>query len=175
MLWLAGYKRNGLPYGLMKLHELLVRDMIAYFEKGKVARKKIKRARKAVKSALKVAKKKKIKPGMTINLARQALGELCEEIEYTRKVISVATDEMNYAIRRIEEERVGEVLSLIEQAEKHFNSKEGEKAMALLKKSKDKMKNKILEKTRNAVFGHNFTDVKYLKAELQKRIKGTFK
>jgi hypothetical protein len=61
MLWLAGYKSNGLPDGLIKLHEFLLRDVIAYFEKGKVARKKLKHARKAVNQALKMAQKKKIR------------------------------------------------------------------------------------------------------------------
>jgi len=175
MLWLGGYKRNGLPYGLIRLHEFLLRDMIAYFEKGKVARKKIKDARKAVKQALKIAKKKKIKPTLKINLARQVLEELLEEAEYTRKVLRAAAHEMDDAIRRISEEKVGEVLSLIDSAHEHFGNKEIERARDLLRDSQAKMDKKILEKTRKAVLGGINSDVKNLKYELQERSKKTSK
>jgi hypothetical protein len=171
MLWLGGYKRNGFPYGLIRLHEFLLRDMIAYFEQGKVARKKIRNARKAVKQALKMAKKKKINPSLKINLARQVLEELLEETEYTRKVIRAAAEEMDNAIQRIEEERVGEVLSLIDRAHEHFRNKEIEKAMNLLRDSQAKMRNKILEKTRTAILGGIHSDVKNLKYELQEKNK----
>jgi hypothetical protein len=173
MLWLAGYKRNGLPYGLIKLHEFLLRDIIAYFEEGKVARKKIKDARKAVKQALKMAKKKKINPSLKINLARQILEELLQELDYTRKVLRAAAEEMDSAIRHIEEERVGEVLSLVDRAHEHFRNKEMERAMDLLRESEVKMRNKILEKTRTAILGGIHSDVKNLKYELQEKKKKT--
>lgn len=175
MFWLAGYKRKGLPYGLTRLHEFLLRDMIAYFEEGKLARKKMKAARKALKQALKMAKKKKIKPSLKINEARQALEELLEETNYTRKVLRAAADEMDNAIRRIEEEKVGEVLSLIASADEHFGNKDVEKGMDLLRDSQAKMGNKVLEKTRKAVLGGIHSDVKNLKLELQERSKKTSK
>ncbi len=168
-MWLAGYKRNGLPDGLIRLHEFLLRDVIDYFEKGKVARKKMKHARKAVKQALKMAKKKKIKPSLKINLARQALQELLEETEYTRNVLRATAAEMDSAIRRIEEERIGEVLSLIDRASEHFGKKEIGKAMDLLRHSQAKMGKRILEKTRTALLGGIRSDVKNLKYELQER------
>lgn len=171
MLWLHGYKRNGLPCGLIRLHEFLLRDMIAYFEEGKVARKKIKDARKAVKQALKMAKKKKINPSLKINLARQVLEELLEEAENTRKVIKATAEEMDNAIRCIEEERVGEVLSLVDRSHELFRNKEMERAMDLLRESQAKMKNKILEKSRTAILGGIHSDVKNLKYELQEKRK----
>jgi len=173
MLWLIGYKRNGLPEGLIRLHEFLLRDMIAYFEDGNLARKKIKSARKAVKLSLRMAKKKKIKPCLKMNLARQALGELFEEIEYTRKVVRAAAAEMDSAIRRIEEERVGELLVLIDRANEHFGKKEIGRAMDLLRDSRAKMGNRVLEKTRSALLGGIDSDVKNLKYELQERGKKT--
>jgi hypothetical protein len=173
MLWLAGYKRNGLPYGLIKLHEFLLKDIIAYFEEGKVARKKIKDAQKAVKQALKMAKKKKINPSLKINLARQILEELLQETEYTRKVIRAAAEEMEKAIRSIEEERVGEILALVDRSHELFRNKEIGRAMDLLKESQAKMKNKILEKTRTAILGGIHSDVKNLKYELQEKRKKT--
>jgi hypothetical protein len=174
MLWLVGYRRNGLPDGLIRLHEFLIRDVIAYFEEGKVAREKIRGARKALKQALRMAKKKKIKPSVKINLARQALQELLEETEYTRRVLRSASAEMDNAIRRIEEEKIGEVLSLIDRASVHFGNKETERATHLLKESRAKMKNKTLGKTRAALLGGIHSDVKNLKHELQERRKKTF-
>jgi hypothetical protein len=173
MLWLAGYKRDGLPYGLIKLHEFLLKDMIAYFEQGKLARKKIKDARKAVKQALKMAKKKKINPSLKINVARRVLEQLLGEIDCTRKVLRAAGEEMENAIRHIEEERVGEVLSLIDRAHEYFRNKEIEKGMDLLRDSQAKMGKKILEKTRTAVLGGIHGDVKNLKYELQEKRKKT--
>jgi len=173
MLWLAGYKRNGLPDGLIRLHEFLLRDVIAHFEDGKLARKKIKDARKAVKHALKMAKKKKIKPSLKMNQARQALEELFEETEYTRKVVSATAAEMDGAIQRIEEERIGEVFSLIDRASEHFGRKEIGRAMDLLRDSQAKMRKRILEKTRTAHLGGIDSDVKNLKYELQERSKKT--
>jgi hypothetical protein len=171
MLRLGGYKRNGLPYGLIRLHEFLLRDMIAYFEKGKVARRKIKDARKAVKQALKMARKKRINPSLKINLARQALEELREETDYTRKVLRAAAEEMDNAIRIIEEERVGEAISLIDRAHEHFRNREIDKGMDLLRESQPKMEKKILEKARTAILGGIHGDVKKLKYELQERRK----
>ncbi len=90
MLWLAGYKRNGLPDGLIRLHEFLLRDVIDYFEKGKVARKKMKHARKAVKQALKMANGNKAKAAKLLGIHRTGLyqrllrlnlgGEFCKSI-----------------------------------------------------------------------------------------------
>jgi hypothetical protein len=158
---------------LIRLHEFLLRDMIAYFEQGKVARRKIKDAQKAVKQALRMAKKKKINPSLKINLARQVLEELLKETEYTRKVIRATAEEMDKAIRCIEEERVGEILALVDRSHELFRNREMTKAIDLLRESQAKMKNKILEKTRTAILGGIHSDVKNLKYELQEKRKKT--
>ena len=46
------YKRNGLPFGLITIHEILVRDIFHYFENGRFVRKKNREARKAISAAL---------------------------------------------------------------------------------------------------------------------------
>ena len=171
MLWLGAYKRNGLPEGLIRLHEFLLRDVIGYFEKGKLTRRKLRDARKAVNQALKMARKKRVKPTLKINLARQALRELFKETEYTREVLRATAAEMDTAIRRIETERIWEVISLIERASEHFGNKEIGKATDLLRDSRTKMKNRVLEKTRTAVLGGIHSDVKNLKYELLERSK----
>jgi hypothetical protein len=169
MFSLSRYKKKGLPYGLIRLHEFLVEDMIVYFEKGKLTRKKIKEARKSSKQALKVAKKKKINPGVKINQAREALEELREELDYTRKVLRVTGVEMDNAIRHIEEERIGEVLALMDRARERFRNKEIEKGLEVLKESQSKMEKKILDKTRKVVLTGIHSDVKNLKYELEER------
>jgi hypothetical protein len=171
MFRLGGYKRKGFPHGLIRLHEFLLEDMIVHFEKGKIARRKIKEARKAVKQALKMAKKKKVNPSLKINLAREAMEGLLEEAAYTRKALKATAEEMDNAIRRVEEEKVGEVLALINRAHEHFRNKENEKAMDLLRESQVKMRKKILEKSRTAILGGIESDVKILKRELEERSK----
>ena len=169
MLSLSRYKRKGLPYGLISIHESLVEDMIAYFEKGKLTRKRMKEARKAVKQALKLAKKKKINPGVKINQAREVLEELREEVQYTRKVVRATAEEMENAIRHIEEERIGEVLALMDRARERFRDKEIEKGLDALRESHGKMTKKILDKTRQAVLAGIHSEVKNLKYELEER------
>jgi hypothetical protein len=113
----------------------------------------------------------RVKPTLKINLARQALRELLKETEYTREALRAAAAEMDTAIRRIETERIWEVLSLIDRASEHFGNKEIERAADLLRDSRTKMKNRVLEKTRTAVFGGIHRDMKNLKFELLERSK----
>jgi alanyl-tRNA synthetase len=169
MLSLVRYKRKGLPNGIISIHEFLLEDMITYFEKGKVTRAKIKGARKALKQALKLARKKKINPGVKINQAREEWEELREEVEYTRKALRATAEEMENAIRRIEEERIGEVLALMDRARERFRSKDMEGGIDLLKQSQGKMESKVLEKSRGALLGGIHGKVKNLKVELEKR------
>jgi methionine aminopeptidase len=169
MLLLSRYKRKELPHRLIRIHESLVEDMIAYFEKGKITREKMKEAGKAVKQALKLAKKKKINPGVKINQAREVLEKLREEVQYTRKVVRATAEEMEKAIRHIEEERIGEVQALIDLARERFRNKEIEKGLDVLKEAQGKMTKKVLDKTRQAVLAGIHSEVKNLKYELEER------
>jgi hypothetical protein len=169
MLSLSRYKKDGLPDGLIRLHEFLVEDMIVYFEKGKLTRKKMKEARKAVKQALKLAKKKKINPGVKINQAKEIIEELREEVEYTRKVLRATAEEMENALQQIEDERIEETLALIDLARERFRGKEIEKGLQVLKESQSKMEKKILDKTRKLVLAGIHSEVKNLKYELEER------
>jgi hypothetical protein len=169
MLSLSRYKKKGLPEGLIRLHEFLLEDMIVYFEKDKLTRKKTKEARKAVKQALKLARKKKINPGVKINQAREFIEGLRQEVEYTRKALRAPAEEMENALRHIEEERIGEGLALIDLARERFRGKELEKGLQALKESQEKMEKKILDKTRKAVLAGINSKVKKLKYELEER------
>jgi hypothetical protein len=169
MLSLARSKRKDLPYAIITIHESLLEDMINYFEKGKVTRAKIKGGRKALKQALKLARKKKINPGVKINQAREEWEELREELEYTRKALRATAEEMENAIGRIEEERIGEVLALMDGARERFRSKDIEGGIDLLKQSQGKMESKVLKKSRGMLLGGIHGKVKNLKVELEER------
>jgi hypothetical protein len=143
--------------------------MIAHFEKGRITREKMKEARKAVKLALKLAKKKKINPGVKINQAREVLEELRGEVQYTRKVVRATAEEMEKAIQHIEEERIGGVQALIDRARERFRNKEIEKGLDLLKEAQGKMTKKVLDKTRQAILAGIHSEVKNLKYELEER------
>jgi hypothetical protein len=169
MFFLSRSKRKELPHRLIRIHESLLEDMIAYFEKGKVSREKMKEVGKALKQALKLAKKKKINPGVKINQAREVLEGLREEVQYTRKVIRATAEEMEKALGHIEEERIGEVLALIDRARERFRDKQIVKGLDVLREAQGKMKKKILDKTRQAVLAGLRSEVKNLKYELEER------
>jgi len=89
MFFLFRCNKGGIPYGLIKFHDLLVKDTVKYFEKGKEVRKGIREARKALNRALKIVKKKKRNPGVMIGRALSVLKGFSDEIEYTRKALRV--------------------------------------------------------------------------------------
>ena len=62
MLTMFRYKRKGLPYGLIAVHEFLAQDMFNYFEKGRFVRKRMRKAGKSIRGALRFARKKKTFP-----------------------------------------------------------------------------------------------------------------
>ena len=169
MLLLSRYRRKELPHKLIRIHESLVEEMIVYFEKGKLPRAKMKEAGKALKQALKLAKKKKINPGVKINQARENLEGLREEVQYTLKVVRATAEEMEKAIRHIEEERIGQVLALMDRARERFRDKQLEKGLEALREAQGKMTKKILDKTRQAVLAGIRSEVKNLKYELEER------
>jgi len=62
MFWRYRYRKKGLASGLIKIHEFLLEDIIRYFEKEKLVKKRLKEARKTIKKAIRFGKKKKIYP-----------------------------------------------------------------------------------------------------------------
>jgi len=169
MFLLNGYKRNGLPSGLIKLHEFLLEDIIQYFEKGKTVKKRVKGARKAVKQALRFAKKKKVYPSDKTDRAIELMEALEEEVEYTHQVLKNSAAEMEGLIIQIKEERVGNVSSLISTARKHFRKKELEKGMALLKEAQNQLGEKFLLKTRKAFLAGIDSEIKKIKREIENK------
>jgi hypothetical protein len=167
MFSLFRYSKDGLPYGLIKAHDCLLEDIIAYFEKGKDIRKGIKEARKAVKKSLKLTKKKKINSLEKIEVARNVFKKFHEELEYTHKALQTTFINMEQALEQIEEERVNEPLALIENARDLCRKKEFEKAVEALKTSQSKIEEKVLRKTRTVLFGGLSNEVKNLKKEIE--------
>lgn len=166
---LYGYKKYGLPYGLIKLHEFLLEDIIVCFEKGKFTRKRIKEARKAVRQALRFAKRKKIYPSVKTDRANELLKELLEEVEYTHQVLKETALEMESMITSIKEERVGNIPLLINTAREHFRNNELEKGIELLRKAQSKLGTKFLLKTREKVLAGIGSEIKKMKYEIQRK------
>jgi len=166
------YQRNGLPYGLISIHEFLVRDIFRYFEKSRFARKKNRDARKAINAALRFAKKKKTYPSKKTAEALDALGQMQDELEYTHKVILTAFEEAETIIKMISQEKVGETIPLVENARDRFKNHDLEGGMELLKKAQENLKNKFLLKSRKASLAGIDSDVKKLKYELIERRNG---
>ena len=171
MFTLYRYKKNGLPYGLIKLHEFLLEDIILYFERGKFIRKRVKKARKTIKQALKFAKKKKIYPSKKTDLALELMEELREEVDYTHQVLKKAAIEMESMIIQIKEERVVNISSLIITAREHFREKELEKGMELLEEAQNELQKKPLLKTRKSVLAGIDSEIKKIKYEIEKKQK----
>ncbi len=166
-MFLFRYKKDGLPLGLIRVHEVILRDTVEHFEKGKDIRARIKQARKAVKKALRVAKKKNINPGIKIGMALEEFEQIREELEYTRKSLIATYSKLSDALERIQQERIEKPVSLIENARELFREKHIERGIEKLKKSRDEMGKKVLLKTRSAVFGGISNEVKDLKREIE--------
>ncbi len=163
------YRRNGLPYGLITIHESLVQDIFRYFENGRFIRKNTRKARKSINAALRFARKKKTFPSNKTADALDALGQMQDELEYTNKAILTAYEEAEAVIKLISQEKIGEVIPLVENARQQFKSHDIEGGMALLKEAREKLKNKFLLKSRKSVLAGLDSDVKKLKHELMER------
>lgn len=172
MFFLFRYNKDGIPQGLIKFHDLLLEDTVAYFEKGKAIRKRIKNARKAIDKAIKLAIKKKRNPGVMLGTAHKALQGLHSEVEHTRKALKAISDNMEKALSQIENERIKEPVTLIEKARGCFERKDIEKGVGLLKELKQQAEKKQLLKTRTALFCGISDEVRDLKHEINAGAKG---
>lgn len=171
MFTLYRYKKNGLPSGLIKLHEFLLEDIILYFERGRFIGKRIKKARRAIKQAIRFAKKKKIYPSKKTDLILECMEELREEVDYTYQVLQKAAVEMESMIIQIKEERVEDISLLINTARDHFREKEHEKGTELLEEAQNELEKKLLLKTRKNVLAGFDSEIKKIKYEIGKKQK----
>jgi hypothetical protein len=167
MFFLFRYNKDGIPYGLIKFHDSFIKDTVKYFEKGRQVRRRTREARKAINRALKIAKKNKRKPAVMIGTALRVIRGFSDEIEYTRKALRATYENMEDALKQIEEERIEEPITLIESAHELFEKKDFEKGVELLEESREKLKKKLLLKTRTALFCGISSEVKDLKREIE--------
>jgi len=163
MFSLFRYKKNGLPSGLIKLHEFILEDTIHYFEKNRAIKKKVKEVHKTVKQAFRFAKKKKVYPSSKTDHAMALLEALREEVDDTHQVLQKSAAEMEALILQIKEERVERVSVLIDTARMHFRKNELEKGMGLLKEAQSRLSSKFLLNTRKAFLTGIDSDMKKLK------------
>jgi len=169
MFSLYRYKKNGLPYGLIRLHEFLLEDIISYFERGKFIRKRVKEARKKVKQAVRFAKKKKIYPSQKTNQALELMEELLEEVRYTRQVLKKSAIEMERVLSEINDVGFINISALIMTARENFKEKKLERGMELLKEAQNKLGKKFLSKTRKKVLTGFNSEIKKIKYEIEKK------
>ena len=172
MFTLFRYKKNGLPFGLIHVHEYLARDMFSYFETGRFVKNQVRRARKSLKGALRFAKKKQIYPGNKTDELLNALAQIDDELAYTRKAIRTAFEEADAIVTTIRQEKVGDVLVLVEKARERFQNRDIQGGMDMLKSAREKMSNHYLPRSRNVLLGGLDSQVKQLKKELLHRKNG---
>lgn len=169
MFFLYGYKKNGLPYGLVRIHQFLQRDIISYFERGDSTKKRIKQIGKLLKQAVKFAKKKNVYPSMKTNRAVELMEEIYDELEVTQKVLKEASAEMDKLIEEIKQERVLDIHTVVTDAQEYFKEKRIDTGITLLQKAQHELKEKLLLKTRKKVLAGLNSEVKKIKYEIEKK------
>jgi hypothetical protein len=160
------YNRDRLPQRIVKFHDDLLKNSIRYFETERDFRKGLRKAVKSLKKASKLARKREINPGVSIKGAKEVLEGLREEIQMTRKALLVTSTSLGIALNKIQQERIDQPLSLIEDACESFRNKEIEKGLELLNQSRSEFGKKILVRTRTALFGGTSNAVKEMKEEI---------
>ncbi len=169
MFFLFQYKKNGLAYGLIKLHQFMLEDIISYFEKGESTKKRINEIRMLLRQAIRFASKKKIYPSLKTNQAVDLFEEMYEELEVTHKVLKEAAVEMENMINQIKEERVIETHSLVVEAQEYFKEKEIETGIRLLQKAHKDLKERLLIKTRKKILAGYESEIKKIRYEIEKK------
>ena len=162
-------KKNGLPYDLIAAHELTAQNIFSYFEKDRLVKKNVRKARKALKSALRLARKKQQFPGTKTAEALNALAHIRDEIEYTQRALRTAYEEAQTIVTLIGQEKIGEIVPMMEEAEKQLTRHDLEGGMTLLREAHERLKNGYLPKSRKATLAGLESDVKKLKHELRER------
>ena len=169
MFSLFRYKKNGLAYGFITIHEILAKDIFKYFETGRLVRKKSRKARKFIRSAIKFCKKKQVFPGQKIMEAKSQLMEIDKELEHMQRAAQVVLNETENIIRMIRQEKIEEILSLFKNASGNFKDKNIAAGISSLQEAETKLKNSFLPRSRNAIFSGLDSDIKSFKNELLKR------
>ena len=169
MLTLLRYKKNGLPYGLITIHDFLARDIFSYFETGRFVKKQARQARKSLKAALRFAKKKQTYPSKKTTELLDALKQIDDELTYTHKAIRKAFEEAETIIKMIRREKVGDIIPLVEKAREQFQDHDLQGGMNLLKQAQERLSNPFLPQSRKATLGGLDSDLKRLKQELLER------
>jgi len=169
MFFLYGYKKNGLPYGLVRIHQFLLRDIISYFEKGKSTKTRMKKIHKSLKQAVKFARKKQVYPSVKTNQAIELMEEIYDELEVTQKVLKEAAAEMDNLINEIKEERILNIHSVVTDAQEYFKEKRIDTGITLLQKAQNQLNENLLIKTRKKILAGLNSEVKKIQYEIEKK------
>lgn len=160
------HRKEGLPQSCINFHDALLKNFIHYFEAEKDCRKGIRKARKSFKKSFRLARKRKINPGVSIREAREVLETLRDDVVMTRKTLLAVSTNLENALNHIQEERIDQPLSLINNAGELFRKKEIEKGLELLKQSQSQFEKKVLVNTRTALFAGTSNDITEMKEQI---------
>jgi hypothetical protein len=172
MFKLFRYQKNGLPYGLITVHEVLVNDIFSYFETGRFVKKQIRKARRSLKGALRFTKKKKTYPSNKTTELLDALAYIDDELAYTQTAIRTAFKEADDIITMIRQEKTGDIIPLVEKARERFQNRDLEGGMEMLREAQLKLSNPYLPHSRKTLLGGLESEVRQLKRELMERKNG---
>ena len=162
-------KKRGLSYGLINVHQFMLKDIICYYEKGKSTKNKIREIKKNIKQAIKFAGKKKIYPSVKTNRSVELFEEMYEELETTHKVLKEAAVEMENMLNELKQERVINVHSLVIEAQEYFKEKQFKAGIRLLTKAQKELDEKRLLNTRKKILAGYDSEIKKMKNEIESR------
>ncbi|RPI77334.1 MAG: hypothetical protein EHM45_09500 [Desulfobacteraceae bacterium] len=170
---LFGAKRYGLAQEIMKIHDLLLKDMIRYFEKGSGIRGRLRKARQVVSKSMRLSKKKKINALEVLQPALNEFKQIEIELNLTREALGAVFSKLDRTLKLIEEERIKQPLAMIERSRELIRLRRFDEARQNLEKIKTDIQRKMLANIRNIIFGGTYDEVRNLKQEIRDKAKAT--
>jgi len=170
---LFGIKRYGLAREVMKIHDLLLKDMIRYFEKGSGIQGRLRKARQAVTKSRRLCKKKKINAREVLQPALNEFKQIEIELNITREALGAVFAKFERTLKLIEEERIKQPMAMIERSRELIQLRRFDEAKQNLEKTKTDIKRKTLVNIRNTIFGGTYDEVRHLKQEIKDKAKAT--
>jgi hypothetical protein len=162
-----GVKRYGLAREIMKIHDLLLKDMIRYFEKGSGIRDRLRKARQAVTKSRRLCKKKKINALEVLQPALNEFKQIETELKITREALGAVFAKFDRTLKLIEEERIKQPMAMIERSRELIHLRRFDEARQNLERTKADIQRKMLANIRNMIYGGTYDEVRQLKQAIK--------
>jgi hypothetical protein len=170
---LFGLKRYGLAREIMKIHDLLLKDIIRYFEKGSGIQRRLRKAGQAIKKSMRLSKKKKINALEALQPSLNELKEIEIELKMTQAALAAVFSKFDRSLKLIAEERIKQPMAMIERSRELIRLRRFEEAKKSLEKVKADIQRKTLAEIRNIIFGGTYDEVRHLKQEIKDKSKAS--